>query len=68
MMAKKKSDTRDAVETSIDLAKANKKGTWENINQKVRKDLPKWEDLSRNDSIGIDKKVILPIQKTCKAN
>jgi hypothetical protein len=54
---KKRKSTRDAVETSIDLAKTEKKGTWEDITEKKNKKTPRWEDITRADFLEVLKKI-----------
>ena len=41
-------DTRDAVETSIELAKSHKKGTWEGITRTKRKKTTRWEYITQD--------------------
>lgn len=54
--------TYDAVETSIELARSEKKGTWEGITEKKRRKIVKWDDLSNAkelEEIKINRKTIL---------
>jgi hypothetical protein len=65
MKINKKANTRDAVETSIDLAKDNKNGRWEGINNRELKGLVKWEDISLSDLNEIFKKAIPSHMEGC---
>ncbi len=55
-------DTRDAVETSIDLSKSYKKGTWEGITRTKRKITARWEDITRGEFEEALKKVSRPVE------